>query len=105
MIRRQFLHLAALTGASTLTSLKAMAAGNASTIVFQVRGFTCITCAVGLDTLLRKEQGIVHSDSLYPEGKVTVQFDPDHQSEASIRDLIAQMGFTVVSAHKEPSKA
>jgi Cu+-exporting ATPase len=76
-----------------------MAAGARTTLILEVKGFTCITCAVGLDTLLGKEKGIVSSRSTYPEGKVMVVFDPKQCSEKAIREFIAEMGFSVVSSH------
>jgi len=65
--------------------------------MFQIKGFTCITCAVGLDALLSKQKGILASKSTYPEGKVTVKFDPDVIEEKSIETFIAEMGFSVAS--------
>ncbi|HEY6491521.1 MAG: heavy metal-associated domain-containing protein [Terracidiphilus sp.] len=101
MIRRQFMQLVALTGVGALNPMETMAAsGPRATLVLQVKGFTCITCAVGLDTLLGREKGIVSSRSTYPEGKVTVVFDPQVSSEEAVRKLIAEIGFTVVSSHK-----
>jgi Cu+-exporting ATPase len=100
MIRRQFLQLVALSGAAALAPLEALAKPDHITMVYQVKGFSCITCAVGLDTLLRKEKGILSSESTYPEGKVTVSFDPEARAEDSIRALITDMGFTVASFHK-----
>jgi copper chaperone CopZ len=100
MIRRQFIQLVALSGAGALASLDAMGAGPRTTLVLEVKGFTCITCAVGLDTLLGKEKGIMSSHSTYPEGKVTVVFDPKLSTVDSIRKFIAGMGFTVESVHE-----
>lgn len=100
MIRRQFLQLVGLSGVASLAPLEAMAAGDRTTVVYSVKGFSCPTCAVGLDTLLRKERGIFSSESTYPEGKVTVTFDPKTRAEDSIQALIAGMGFTVASVHK-----
>jgi Cu+-exporting ATPase len=68
----------------------------AETVIYQVEGFSCVTCAVGLDTLLSKQKGILASKSTYPEGKVTVRFDSDAVDEKSIEGFIAEMGFTVV---------
>jgi copper chaperone CopZ len=98
MIRRQFIQLVALSGA--LAPLDAMGAGLRTTLVLQVKGFTCITCAAGLDTLLGRERGIVSSHSTYPEGKVTVVYDPKLCTEGSVRSLIAEMGFTVERVHE-----
>jgi len=45
--------------------------------------------------LLSKQRGVLTSKSTYPEGKVTVKFDPDAIEEKSIEGFIAEMGFTV----------
>ena len=97
MIRRRFLQLVALSGASTLAPLEALAGGKSKTVIYQVKGFSCVTCAVGLDALLSKQKGILTSKSTYPEGRVTVKFDLDAIEEKSIEGFIAEMGFTVVS--------
>lgn len=99
MYRRQFIQLVALSGAGALAPLEAMAAGSHTTVILQVKGFTCITCAVGLDTLLGKEKGVVSSRSTYPEGKVTVVYDRAACSIDSIRKFIEEMGFSVESQH------
>jgi copper chaperone CopZ len=97
MIRRRFLQLIALSGAGTLAPFEAMASAAAKTVIFQVKGFTCITCAVGLDTMLGRTKGVVSSQSTYPEGKVTVRFDPSSVAESSIRSVITDSGFTIAS--------
>jgi copper chaperone CopZ len=103
MIRRKFLQLVALSGAGALAPIGAIAgAASASdatvkgkTTVFQVRGFSCITCAVGLDTMFNRTKGILSSHSTYPEGKVTVRFDPGALNEAAVRAVITDAGFTI----------
>lgn len=100
MFRRQFIQLVALSGASALAPLEAIAAGSHATVTLQVKGFTCITCAVGLDTLLGKEKGIVSSHSTYTDGKVTVVYDSQVCSVDSIRKFIEEMGFSVESYHQ-----
>ena len=97
MIRRRFLQMAALSGASALAPLEAMATTAAKTAVFQVKGFSCPTCAVGLDTMFSRIKGIVSSHSTYPEGKVSVRFDPGAISEDRVRAVITDAGFTIVS--------
>ncbi len=100
MIRRRFMQFVALSGVGALNPLATLAAtGPSTTLVLAVKGFTCPTCAVGLDTLLGKEHGILSSHSTYPEGKVTVVFEPKESSEQVIRKLITDMGFTVVESH------
>jgi len=92
MFRRRFLQFLAISGAGAV-AFEARGTGTSKTVIFQVKGFSCITCAVGLD----KQKGIVASKSIYPEGKVTIKFDPDAIEEKSIEGFIREMGFTVTS--------
>ncbi|HTZ56731.1 MAG TPA: heavy-metal-associated domain-containing protein [Acidobacteriaceae bacterium] len=93
MFRRQFLQLLTVAGVSSLTPLEAMKASQSVTYV--VKGFSCITCATGLDTMLSRQKGVISSKSTYPEGKVTVSFDPGQISEHSIVQFITDLGFKV----------
>ena len=97
MIRRQFIKLVALSSA-VAAPLEALAGTDHTTMVYLVKGFSCVTCAVGLDTLLGKEKGVLSSQSTYPEGKVTVSFNPNACSDEHIRNCIAEMGFTLASS-------
>jgi Cu+-exporting ATPase len=83
-----------------LAPLEAASAAATRTVIFQVKGFTCITCATGLDTLLGQQKGVASSKSTYPEGKATITFDPKQISEQSIIAFIADLGFTVQPGHK-----
>jgi len=100
MIRRKFLQLMTLSSAGALVSLEAVAGGAVQTIVLQVKGFTCITCAVGLDTMLERTKGVVSSHSTYPEGKVTVRFNANSDAENAIRAVIADAGFVIQAEHR-----
>ena len=62
MLRRQFLAGTAITGGCALGSAK-------TTLVLHVKGFSCPTCAVGLETLLGKEPGVSEVTATYPEGR------------------------------------
>ena len=95
MIRRQFIQLATLASVSGLTAMSAAEAGETRTVIYHVKGFSCITCAVGLDTLLSRQKGIVRSHSTYPEGVVSIDFQPSVITENSIKSSISEMGFTV----------
>jgi copper chaperone CopZ len=107
MIRRKFLQFVALSGVSALAPLEAIAGtptvGDANakgkTAVFQVKGFSCVTCAVGLDTMFSRTKGIVSNHSTYPEGKVTVRFDPAVITDAAVRAVITDPGFIIASEH------
>ena len=95
MIRRRFLQLATMAGVGGLAPLESMAAAGTKTVTYFVQGFSCITCATGLDTMLSREKGITSSKSTYPEGKVTVSFHPNQTTEQAIVAFISELGFTV----------
>lgn len=100
MIRRKFLGLMTLAGASSLATLKAATAHEKKTATYKVTGFTCITCAVGLETLLQREKGIIAAKASYPDAIATVTYNPTSISESSIVAAIESMGF-----HAQPLQA
>jgi copper chaperone CopZ len=100
MFRRRFLQLCVPVSAGALAVFKVKRNAPATTVVYQVKGFTCITCAVGLDTMLRRQKGILSSESTYPDGQVAVHFYPDQIAENAIRRFIADTGFTVHGQHE-----
>jgi copper chaperone CopZ len=100
MFRRRFFQLMTLTTAGGLAPFEALAAGANRLVTYRVKGFSCITCATGLDTMLLQQKGISSSDSTYPEGKATVGFDPEQITEKDIVAFISGLGFTVEGESK-----
>jgi hypothetical protein len=100
MIRRQFLQFVTMASVGTLAPLEGMAAGASKTVTYLVKGFSCITCATGLDTMLGQQKGVTCSKSTYPDGKVTVAFNPNQITEQAIIIFITSLGFTVEGQHK-----
>lgn len=92
MFRRKFLQMATLAGAGGLSALATLDAER-KTVEWRVQGFTCITCAVGLDTLLGQQKGVVSAKSDYKEARTAIVFHPELVSEAALRSFIAEMGF------------
>ena len=95
MFRRQFVQFVATLSAGSFATIAAADTKGAKTVTYVVKGFSCVTCAVGLDTMLEKQEGIVHCKSTYPDGIVKIQFDPREITEQSLKAFIAEMGFTV----------
>ena len=52
-------------------------AAQTKTVTYKIKGFSCITCAVGLDVMLRRNKGVLRSNSTYPEAITTIDFDPN----------------------------
>jgi copper chaperone CopZ len=104
MLRRKFFQVMTIATTGALTPLEAIPSTPKRVVAYHVRGFSCITCATGLDTMLSKEKGIASSSSTYPEGVATIGFDPDQISEQKIKDFIASLGFSV-DEHTVESKS
>jgi copper chaperone CopZ len=92
MFRRRFLQLMTFAGAGSLAP--AAKAAQTKTVTYKIKGFSCVTCAVGLDVMLRRNKGVLRSKSTYPEAITTIDFDPNQITTTTIKSLIAEMGFT-----------
>jgi Cu+-exporting ATPase len=98
MDRRKF-----LCGVTTAAGTAAIGAGTASattsketrTVTYHVKGFTCITCSVGLEVMLKGLNGITRASASYPEAKVTIGFDERVMPEKTIEEFISACGFSV----------
>jgi copper chaperone CopZ len=101
MFRRQFVQLMTLVGAASLATIATGENNEIRTVTYRVKGFSCVTCAVGLDTMLQQQKGVRGSRSTYPDGRVVVKFDPRAVSDASLQAFIAGMGFTVASGNAD----
>jgi copper chaperone CopZ len=93
MQRRHFVQMITLASAGTLTAIEAARIGEAQSICWHVTGFTCVTCAVGLETMLRKQKGVKWVRATYPEATVTIKYDPSSVTEDALRMFISDLGF------------
>ena len=94
MFRRNFLRRITLTGAGGLATVGLIQA-ETKTVTWRVKGFTCPTCAVGLEVMLRDHEGVKQATASYPRAIATIEFDPAVVSEAKLKSFITEMGFTV----------
>jgi copper chaperone CopZ len=99
MFRRNFFKLVTSATTGAMTPLEIMSAGARETVTYHVRGFSCVTCATGLDTMLRQQKGITSSTSTYPDGVATIGYDLEQTTERNIKEFIATLGFTVEDEH------
>jgi len=91
MIRREFIQGIAggLGSAAAATS-----AVKTKTVTYRIEGFTCVTCAVGLDALLKDQKGVVRSKSSYPDRTAVIEYRPDLINEQQIEAFIRELGFS-----------
>jgi copper chaperone len=99
MIRRRFIQLVTL-GTGSLATIGAIKATEKNTVTYRITGFTCITCAVGLEVMLRHEKGVAWVQASYPDANVTITFHPGEVTEESLKTYIASMGFKAEQEHK-----
>lgn len=110
MIRRKFLQIAAFTGATTFVSVGSLEAlekqgtqgspdvRDTESVAWHVKGFTCVTCAVGLETMLRQQKGVVSASASYPAASVSIQFHPRIVSKSELQSYISELGFAAQEA-------
>ena len=89
IVRRKFMQGIAYG----LSASKAGAEVPTRTAKYDIEGFTCVTCAVGLDSLLADRKGIVKSKSSYPDRTSVVEYNPEILTEAEIKGYIQELGF------------
>ena len=95
MNRRKFIQSATCGLAAVVPATVAAhkMGGAHKTATYQITGFTCMTCSVGLDTMLRDQKGIIASKSSYPDKMAVIEFDPDLITETQIAAFIEELGF------------
>ena len=98
MIRRRFIELITF-GTGSMAAIGAIAAAEKETVTYHVTGYTCVTCAVGLESLLRQEKGVAWAKASYPDANVVIKFDPKEVTQNTLKTYIASMGF---KAEEEP---
>jgi|ERR1700724_438933 anaerobic selenocysteine-containing dehydrogenase len=69
------------------------------TVTYEVKGFTCITCATGLEVMLLRQKGVVRASASYPDAKVLIGFDENLASEDKLKEFIASCGFIASDCH------
>ena len=107
MDRRRFIsHITGATAVGAAANLDRTSARNASDethagnetrqVIYDVKGFSCITCAVGLEAMLRGFRGVTRAEASYPEHTVTIAFDEHVTNEDALEKFIGACGFSVV---------
>jgi copper chaperone CopZ len=87
MDRRSFLY--------GVTASAAAAHTGTQSVKYAIKGFTCITCAVGLEVMLRGLKGIASVHASYPENQVIIGFDAHVIAEDKIKEFIQVCGFSI----------
>lgn len=95
MFRRHFMQRITCAGTALFAACQASQAIEKKTVTYNIKGFTCITCAVGLETMLKRQKGVLRAAASYPKANVVIEFDPAVLTEKSLKEYIGEMGFGV----------
>jgi copper chaperone CopZ len=95
MDRRNFICSITTGTAAGLTVAEAAPPKENRSVTYKVKGFTCVTCAVGLEVMLRGLKGVTRAKARYSEADVAIGFDAHLTSEKVLRDFIGSCGFSV----------
>ena len=95
MDRRGFLCRLTAAGAAGAAGVELGCGSAAARVTYQVQGFTCITCAVGLETMLRGVRGVTQASASYANKTVTIAFDAQTIGEDALKGFIGDCGFSV----------
>lgn len=104
MDRRNFLRRVTTATAAGATAATAGAAAASAApppvretraVVWKVDGYTCITCATGLEVMLKGMKGVARVSASWPERNVKIGFDEHQTNEKTLRDFIEVCGFKV----------
>lgn len=96
MNRRNFICQVTATGATAGFSAGAATEKENRSVVYKIEGFTCVTCAVGLEVMLRGLKGVVRASASYPERKVEIGFHAGLVTEKALKDFITACGFSAI---------
>jgi Cu+-exporting ATPase len=105
MDRRKFLSRVMTGVAGTTVGLGVVKAGlhradaaaeKKRTVAYKVKGFTCVTCATGLEVMLLRQKGVARAAASYPDARVVIGFDDKLISEDTLKEFITSCGFAVV---------
>lgn len=95
MFRRHFMQRITCAGTALFAACQVGQASDKKTVTYEIKGFTCITCAVGLETMLKQQKGVLGAVASYPKANVVIDFDPALVTETSLKEYISEMGFVV----------
>jgi Cu+-exporting ATPase len=84
----------AAAGTAGLATIGVATAGERRTVTYLVKGFSCVTCAAGLETMLRQKNGVIRVEASYPKATAVIEYDPSLIAEEQLRAFITDMGFT-----------
>jgi len=68
-------------------------AAETRTTVFDIRGMHCSGCAEGIESMVRRIDGVIRVEASYEKREARVEFDPARTSNEKIIETIEKLGY------------
>ncbi len=63
--------------------------------VFSVAGMSCAGCATGIESMLKRTQGVRHVAVSYDKAEARISYDGTRTNETKLIDVITKLGYKV----------
>ena len=70
-------------------------------LVLKVKGMHCASCSILIDKLLKKQDGIIKSNTSYGAQKVALEFDESKITLLEIDEFVNKLGYDVIRPDEE----
>lgn len=70
-------------------------------LILKVKGMHCASCAILIDKLLSKQDGVMHVSTSYGAQKVSLEFDESKISLEKIDEFVNKLGYDVIRPDEE----
>lgn len=65
---------------------------------YDVKGMKCVSCTMGIQKLLKRQDTIAKVDVVFGQSHVTVTFKDDNVDDQLVIDTVARLGYKAVPA-------
>lgn len=96
MDRRKFIAGVTVAGGTAALPPAVAAKRETAAVNWKVQGFTCVTCAVGLEVMLGGLTGVTRVKASWPNRSVSIGYDAHLTGEKQLRDFVGVCGFQIV---------
>ncbi len=69
-------------------------------VTLKIVGMHCTSCALTIDDALEEKEGVITASTSYAAAQVKVRFDPKVVSIHQLKQVIAELGYSVANKPK-----
>lgn len=69
--------------------------------LYRIEGMHCASCAVLINKILEKQKGVISVNANFGSERLVVEFDPGQITEEKIKELVKNLGYTLISEEEK----